>query len=79
MAMEMEFDDNALARNGRAYKLQNYMDAFRRHRVWDEQPIAYYQGNNTVHSLRVSTNADDQALYHEFGDFVTTRPFRNGK
>lgn len=79
MAMEMEFDDNALSRNGRAYKLRNYMDAFRRYKVWNDRPLAYYQGNNTVHSLRTSTNADDVALYHEFGEFVTTRPYRIGR
>ncbi|MDE6831728.1 MAG: DUF4855 domain-containing protein [Muribaculaceae bacterium] len=79
MAMEMEFDDNALARNGRSYKLRNYMDAFRRYRVWNDRPIAYYQGNNTVHSLRTSASSEDVALYHEFGEFVTTRPYRVGR
>lgn len=79
MAMEMEFDDNALSRNGRAYKLINYMDAFRRYKVWDERPLAYYQGNNTVHSLRTSTTGADVDLYHQFGEFVTTRPYRDRK
>lgn len=77
MAMEMEFDDNALASLGRGYKLRDYMNAFRAYKVWDKQPIAYYQGNNTVHSLRMSTNEADRQLYHEFGRFVTTRPIRN--
>lgn len=79
MAMEMEFDDNALARNGRAYKLRNYMDAFRRYQVDATRPLAYYQGNNTVHSLRVSSNADDVALFHEFAKFVVDRAYRTGR
>ncbi|MDE5608108.1 MAG: DUF4855 domain-containing protein [Muribaculaceae bacterium] len=79
MAMEMEFDDNALARNGRAYKLRNYMDAFRRYKVWNDRPLAYYQGNNTVYTLRTSSSSEDVALYHEFGEFVTTRPYRIGR
>lgn len=79
MAMEMEFDDNALARNGRAYKLRNYMDAFRRHNVDGTRPIAYYQGNNTVHSLRTSTNAEDVELFHEFATFVIDRAYRSGR
>lgn len=77
MGMEMEFDDNALASNGRGYKLRNYMDAFRRYRIWDERRIAYYQGNNTVHTLKNSSNAEDRALYHEFAKFVVTRPLRS--
>ena len=80
MGMEMEFDDNALASFGtncRAYKLRNYMKAFRRHKVWDNCRLAYYQGNNTVHSLKTSTREEDKALYHEFGNFVTSRPYRS--
>lgn len=77
MGMEMEFDDNALASNGRGYKLRNYMDAFRRYKVWDERRIAYYQGNNTVHTLKHSLKAEDNELYHEFAKFVTTRPLRS--
>ena len=80
MGMEMEFDDNVLANRGdacRAYKLRDYMHAFRSYSIWNNQRIAYYQGNNTVHSLKVSSNADDRKLYHEFGTFVTTRPYRD--
>lgn len=76
MGMEMEFDDNALASFGRGYKLRNYMDAFRRHGVWENCRLAYYQGNNTVHSLKNSANDEDRQLYHEFAKFVTTRPYR---
>ena len=77
MGMEMEFDDNALASNGRGYKLRNYMQAFRNYKVWDNCRIAYYQGNNTVYTLKNSANADDQSLYHDFAEFVTTRPLRS--
>lgn len=80
MSMEIEFDDNALQSAGsncKADRLYDYMSAFRTYKVWDKQPIAYYQGNNTVHNLRVSTNEADKTLYHEFGSFVTTRPLRN--
>ncbi len=76
MDMEMEFDDNALASRGRAYRLRNYMDAFRRNSIWEDCRLAYYQHNNTVHTLKNSGNADDLALYREFAAFVTTRPYR---
>ena len=76
MGMEMEFDDNALASRGRAYRLRNYMNVFKQEGVWANKRLAYYQHNNTVHTLRKSGNADDRALYHEFATFVTTRPLR---
>lgn len=77
MGMEMEFDDNALASRGKAYRLRNYMDAFKANKVWDNQRLAYYQHNNTVHTLKHSSNSADVELYHEFATFVTTRPYRN--
>ena len=78
MAMEMEFDENVLAyyNSPKATRLSDYMQAFRTYNVWDTQRIAYYQGNSAVHYLRLSTNATDQELYHEFCNFVITRPIR---
>jgi hypothetical protein len=74
--MEVEFDDNCLDGYGRAYKLEDYMEVFQDQGIWASYRLAYYQGNNTVHTLRQSTNAANQALYHKFCNFVITRPTR---
>ena len=73
MDMEIEFDDNALAKNGRGYKLKNYMKAFKDYGVWDNKRIAYYQGGISVYRLANATDPEDKILYHEFGRFVSER------
>lgn len=76
MDMELEFDENALACNGRAYKLRDYMDVFKSKGVWATLRLAYYQGSWALHNLRHSSDKKDQELYHEFCKFVTERPIR---
>ena len=78
MGMEIEFDGNALESNGRGYKLYNYMDAFKKYGIWENCPIAYYQGSWALKWLKGSVNSEyNQNLYHAFCEFVITRPYRN--
>lgn len=76
MQMELEFDDNALAARGMAYRLRDYMEAFRRHGIWATKRLAYYQGGSSLRSLKYSAEAADRQLYHDFCRFVVTRPLR---
>lgn len=79
MQMELEFDDNALASRGMAYRLRDYMEAFRRHGIWATKRLAYYQGGSSLRALKYSADAADRELYHEFCRFVVTRPVRPKK
>lgn len=79
MGMEIEFDGNALASNGRGYRLTNYMNAFKKYGVWKSLPIAYYQGSWALRWLKASKNAADNELYHDFCKFVVSRPYRDSK
>ena len=76
MQLELEFDDNALNSRGMAYRLRNYMSAFRRHGVWSDKRLAYYQGSQSLRMLKNSADPADRELYHEFCRFVVTRPIR---
>lgn len=78
MGMEVEFDGNALANATykRAQRLRDYLSEFKRYGVWEKRRLAYYQGAWAVRWLKTSSNAQDQALYHEFGEWVTSRPLR---
>lgn len=76
MQMELEFDENALDSRGSGYRLRNYMDAFKRHGIWAQKRLAYYQGTAGLQQLKASGNAADKALYHDFCQFVITRPVR---
>ena len=77
MHVELEFDDDALASRGYGYRLQNYMNKFKEYGFWKEKRMAYYQGNNSLLTLKNSSNAADQALFHEFCQFVISRPIRD--
>ena len=52
MHMELEFDDNALNSRGKAYRLKNYMNAFKKHGIWEKKRLAYYQGSASLLTLK---------------------------
>lgn len=79
MQLELEFDDNALNSRGMAYRLRDYMSAFRRNGVWAGKRLAYYQGGQSLRMLKYSSDAADKELYHEFCDFVVSRPLRTAQ
>lgn len=79
MNLELEFDDNALHARGMGYRLQNYMQAFRKNGVWANNRIAYYQGGSSLRSLKYSSDEVDRKLYHEFCEFVVSRPIREAQ
>ena len=79
MGMEVEFDGNAMASSEKklGYKLRDYLSEFKKYGIWEKRRIAYYQGSWAVRWLKYSSNAEDQKLYHELGEWVTSRPLRN--
>lgn len=79
MGMEVEFDGNAQANYGKAYRLRDYMSEFKKYGVWESRKLAYYQGSWALRWLKNSSNADDKLLYNDFCEWVITRPVREGK
>lgn len=77
MGLELEFDNNALKSYGKAYKLRDYMRVFKELGVWEKSRLAYYQGSWSLRALKYSSQPEDVGLYHEFCDFVISRPIRN--
>ncbi|MDR0333240.1 MAG: DUF4855 domain-containing protein [Dysgonamonadaceae bacterium] len=76
MDMEVEFDERVLAGEGKTDRLRDYMRAFKEMGIWENKRLAYYQGNDALWRLKNSANEEDQDLYHEFCDFVISRPLR---
>lgn len=75
MDMEVEFDENVLVgMNEWGNRLYDYMNAFRENGIWDTKRLAYYQGNNALYKLSVSSHSTDKKLYHDFCRFVVDRP-----
>ena len=79
MGLEVEFDGNVLQSwgRGRAGRLRDYMTAFKDYGAWEKSRLVYYQGSWAVKWLRDSKNDEDQTLYHEFCDWMITRPIRD--
>ena len=78
MGLEVEFDGNVIQGWGtRAGRLRDYMNAFKDYGAWEKSRLAYYQGSWAVKWLRDSSNSLDKELYHEFCNWVITRPIRD--
>ena len=87
MYMEMEFDGRVLSYNtdnkfddihpGGLYseRLRSYMAAFKRHGFWQNKPLAYYEGGGAIYWMERATDSRDVALYHDFCEFVVSRPY----
>ena len=68
MALEMEFDERALKKNSQDYRadrLRDYLRAFDSYGIIKSFPIAYYQSDCMVYSLKSSIYEEDRALYNE--------------
>lgn len=78
MNMEIEFEDNALKYAGdKGYRLRDYMEVFKQQGIWEKKRLAYYQSNTALVALKNSAESEDQSLYHDFCQFVVTRPMRD--
>ena len=80
MDMELEFEDDACkypVETSKAYRLRDYMDIFKEQGIWKSKRLAYYQNNTALVTLKNSVEPDDQTLYHDFCQFVISRPMRD--
>lgn len=81
LAMEFEFEDTMLEGNEKAdiYKkrFREYLTGAKKYGVYGTKPLSYYQGTNALYDLWKSDNPKDQAIYHEFCEFVIGNPLRN--
>jgi len=72
LGLEMEFDERLFT--GFAYRLSDYMSAFKKYGVWDSKRIAYYQGGYTFYNLSKSDKPAYVKLYNELCHFIIDRP-----
>ena len=73
MSMEMEFDERALQGRGFGYRLDNYIAAFDKYGVYDNLPIAYYQGNLAFYHLAKSDQPEDQQRFKALASRIAKR------
>lgn len=72
MSLEVEFDENALQGRGRANRMKAYIDSYERNGIFENNNLAYYQGNNAFSLLRHGTE-EDYALYKRLADIIAKR------
>ena len=76
MALEMEFDERAFKKNSQDYRadrLRDYLRAFDSYGIIKSFPIAYYQSDCMVYSLKSSIYEEDRALYNELCTMISKR------
>ena len=75
MGLEMEFDARALADNqaGFRYRLEAYINAFEKNKVFEKASIAYYEGGNGVYRFSKSTNPKDKELMDRLAKYIVLR------
>ena len=80
MGLEVEFDANVLINyKNRAYRLRDYMNAFKDYGAWEKSRLVYYQGAWAVRQMARSNQTADVDLYHEFCEWMITRPIRDSR
>ncbi|WP_200814389.1 DUF4855 domain-containing protein [Parabacteroides sp. Marseille-P3160] len=77
MNLEIEFDERALAKQGWAYRLNDYINVFNKYGALDTMNIAYYQGGDAFYKLYYSENPSDKELYRRLADIVAKRQINN--
>lgn len=73
MSLEMEFDDNALKKYGKGYRMTDYLRVFDKHKVWEAMDVAYYQGGDAFYKLYHSADQDDNKLHLALANIIAKR------
>ena len=82
MSLEMEYDERALKKSTADYRAERFWDyikAFTDYGIMDNYPIAYYQGDCMVYTLKCSSDTDDQSIYNTLCEKVVTRQQKRGE
>ena len=78
----MEYDERALKKSTADYRAERFWDyikAFTDYGIMDNYPIAYYQGDCMVYTLKCSSDTDDQSIYNTLCEKVVTRQQKRGE
>ncbi|WP_187117311.1 DUF4855 domain-containing protein [Parabacteroides bouchesdurhonensis] len=73
MCVEMEFDERAMKSKGFGYRLSDYIKAFDQYGIFENLPIAYYQGGTAFYNLCNSPEKEDNDLYMELARRIANR------
>ena len=79
MGLEFEFDGNMLTDTLYQRKYTEYIDYFKANKVFDEAPIAYYEGGGYWNKIATSTDPVLVKLHKRLADLIAERQRRADK
>lgn len=79
MGVEMEFDRRALADHeaNMRDRLISYINRFEQNGVFDQSPVAYYEGGNGIYLFSQSENPKDKELIDLLAGYIIKRKQKN--
>lgn len=73
LSMEMEFDNRLLKDTSYLKRYDDYVNVFTEEKVWEEVPIAYYEGGGTWFEMARSNNPEINKRYETLADIIAKR------
>ena len=71
--MEMELNADLLTKPPFLRYFDEYLDAYRRHHVWERRPVAYYEGGGAWLEMAKSNDAEINKRYNALADIIGER------
>jgi hypothetical protein len=72
LALEMEFD-NRITQTIFRTRFDDYVKAFTDHKIWELQPVAYYEGGGAWFELAGTSSPELKKLHQTLGDIIAAR------
>jgi hypothetical protein len=72
-SMEMEFNKDLLTKPAFLGYFDEYLEAYARHHVWDEKPVAYYEGAGAWFEMAHSDNPAVKRRFNALADIIVKR------
>lgn len=76
MALEMEFDNRLFSDEGHLKKFYDYLTEFGRHGIWNDDPVAYYEGGGTWFKMSKSKDPEIEKAFKTLEDIIVRRQKR---
>ena len=73
MTLEMEFDGRLISQEAYMKRFYDYLNEFEKEGVWDDKPVAYYEGGGAWLQMSQSQDPEVKKAYDALGDILAKR------
>ncbi|MDP4185772.1 MAG: DUF4855 domain-containing protein [Bacteroidota bacterium] len=78
LGLEMEFDERVAQPDFRT-RFYDYLNAFEKNRVWEDLPVAYYEGGGAWLQMANSKDQEMQKMYNTLSNIIVKRQVKTDK